>query len=850
MAEKTDVAVAAGRSHIIERPRLTRLLDESTSRVILLVAPAGYGKTTLARQWLENRPHAWYRGTPASADVAALVRGLATELASVVPGTGQRVDQRLRLTAEPERDVALLAELLAADLDEWPGDAWLVLDEYHLVTESKISETFVDLLLTQTSLSVIIATRRRPRWATARRILYGDFFEIGRSMLAMSPSEAAAVLAHRRTTIPGLQALAEGWPAVIGLAALTNDPMLPDADLPRPLYEFFAEELLADLRESTRSYLCQLAISPTISRDLIRVVCGAFAEDVLSEASRVGILGVNAVGDIELHPLVHEFLRSRVAKLPTHVGSTAVATISRWLIANGEWDDAFAVASRFHSDHLIIPLIEAAFPQLLREGRLPTLRRWLDAARNGSLSSPLLEVVDAELRFRAGSFGEAEQIALHAAESAADGPDVKFQALHLAGASAYQRDEFNRAFEFHRQALEVGRSRAAVRKATWGQFLSAVQLEMLDEANRLLGDLRSLSDGSADARIQLATGKLLIAGRGEGFSQETLAEARGVLGLIPHSTDPKISSSFIHLTANALATAAYYDEALQLIYRALADVRRYRLDFALPFSNLIAANAYFGLRRFREANGFLDECENAARSAEDRYVLLTARALRARLLVSIGAYEEAVATTAEEPPRIPTQAIYGEYLASRALALACAGDGTGALRIAEQAAEMTRGIEARALAAATRAVVALGNAQTPDTEVIRQAFRTALNLGSNDAFVAAFRGRPPLVRVIGEDARLAGPAREILDRSRDLDLARFAGFDVRQSNRARGGLALSPREGEVHQLLAEGLSNREIARAMFISEPTVKVHVRRILQKLGVRSRTQAALRYAPDERD
>ena len=52
MGSKADLETPVGRRHIIERPRLTRLLDETSARVIMLVAPAGYGKTTLARQWL------------------------------------------------------------------------------------------------------------------------------------------------------------------------------------------------------------------------------------------------------------------------------------------------------------------------------------------------------------------------------------------------------------------------------------------------------------------------------------------------------------------------------------------------------------------------------------------------------------------------------------------------------------------------------------------------------------------------------------------------------------------------------------------------------------------------------
>jgi DNA-binding NarL/FixJ family response regulator len=57
-----------------------------------------------------------------------------------------------------------------------------------------------------------------------------------------------------------------------------------------------------------------------------------------------------------------------------------------------------------------------------------------------------------------------------------------------------------------------------------------------------------------------------------------------------------------------------------------------------------------------------------------------------------------------------------------------------------------------------------------------------------------------------------------------------------------GAESLSPRETEVLRLLAWGQTNKEMARALAISEKTVKSHVSRILAKLGVQSRTQAAL--------
>ena len=53
---------------------------------------------------------------------------------------------------------------------------------------------------------------------------------------------------------------------------------------------------------------------------------------------------------------------------------------------------------------------------------------------------------------------------------------------------------------------------------------------------------------------------------------------------------------------------------------------------------------------------------------------------------------------------------------------------------------------------------------------------------------------------------------------------------------------LSPRELEVFQLLARGMTNREIADHLIVGETTVKTHVAHILTKLGVRDRVQAVV--------
>lgn len=59
-----------------------------------------------------------------------------------------------------------------------------------------------------------------------------------------------------------------------------------------------------------------------------------------------------------------------------------------------------------------------------------------------------------------------------------------------------------------------------------------------------------------------------------------------------------------------------------------------------------------------------------------------------------------------------------------------------------------------------------------------------------------------------------------------------------------GDMDISPRQKEVLKLIADGLSNKEIAAELDLSFQTVQVHVRNIFEKLHVRSRTEAAMRY------
>jgi DNA-binding NarL/FixJ family response regulator len=224
-------------------------------------------------------------------------------------------------------------------------------------------------------------------------------------------------------------------------------------------------------------------------------------------------------------------------------------------------------------------------------------------------------------------------------------------------------------------------------------------------------------------------------------------------------------------------------------------------------------------------------------------MLIESRVLAARLALTLGEAERAEALTRETPERIEPKGAYGEYLAHRALSLACTGRWEAAVDAAEQARAATITLEARTLASLSDAVVELST-----NEGSRQAAVDAWNVvvagGHYDLLVGAYRAYPALAQVLWADVELRPALRSLLHRAQDSLLA----TDLSGDHQGDEGLkALSAREREVLELIAEGLSNKQIADKLFISLSTVKVHVRHVLEKLEAKTRTEAALRWVAE---
>jgi DNA-binding NarL/FixJ family response regulator len=188
-----------------------------------------------------------------------------------------------------------------------------------------------------------------------------------------------------------------------------------------------------------------------------------------------------------------------------------------------------------------------------------------------------------------------------------------------------------------------------------------------------------------------------------------------------------------------------------------------------------------------------------------------------------------------------SRAMYGEYLATRALALAVIGHDAEAIDAASAADSITRSVDARVLAAAARSVVSLTDAGSADDAALRL-LETASTSGAWDGLVCAVRSRPDLLVRLVEFAKFRFELQEVLARSNDGRLAKSAGLVAPTTSTAG---RLTPREREVMEHVAQGKRNADIAKSLFITVATVKRHLDRAYDKLGARGRMEATARYA-----
>lgn len=823
-------------SHIIKRPRLTKLLDESEARIILLCAPAGYGKTTLAREWVETLegPSAWYSSNEVMGDVAAIATGMAALLTQPERARKDTVSRVASLAADGASPKELAARVAAvSEANKW---SIVVIDDYHLASSREV-DAFLGALVVTTSQRYLITSRTRPDWISARMQVYGRALVVSRSDMAFTEAEGAEVLADRPVEeARSLLRQAEGWPALIGLAATRGRLTNPTSGLiPSDLYRFFADDLHRSAGDGLRSLLFWIALIGARHVRLLPELPTATVDGLVDTAATEGWL-VTTPDGLAIHPLLRTFLLAKLRESPQARVSEMVQEAVRLLQGERAWEETLALLEEFPERTLIVPALMNALDDLLSSGRIATIQRWAHLARREHAVDPLLLIAEAEVALRQREEVRAQALAERAAALLSAG-DYAARAHLIAARAAHLREDAAGAARNSERGTALAEGVQTRHDALWIGFLRAME-DQKPETVKLLETLEALPRTDDSHVLRIAAARALVALEVNCDVRTSVAISCEAAPLLTELADPLTHTNFLNTQISGLLMSAAYEDALRLTDRQVEIATSQGLEFAVDHALVARARAFVGLRRLTDAAVTVRDLHKRGESASE-FIQLASLLNEAKLRIARGDLLQAQAILTLDPSRSISPAMKGEFVGHRALVLAALGDIDAAEDAAQKALAHSQHIEARAFARLARAVIAAQSHTGTDVQRAPLELDAVLEYGHLDAVITACRAYPSLARIGATSEERAQLVTSALLRSHDADIGQKNGLNVPRELRRTE--RLSARELDVYELILQGLTNRQIAKTLFISESTTKVHVRHIFEKLRVRSRAEAA---------
>ncbi|MDI3258182.1 MAG: LuxR C-terminal-related transcriptional regulator [Sinobacteraceae bacterium] len=862
---------AVTRSHIADRVFLSLGI-----KLVLVRGPAGFGKTTAMLQLRdrfaqEGVPNTWLNLDEADNDVPRFLAYLEAALQPVLAHPDGA-------DARKERSGSELAVSILDRVSAHNGPFVLFFDECENIRNPAVSAFVTQLIdALPAGAQLIVGTRTVPSMGIARLRARGQLIEIGPDELRFSINEATDFLTRQRRLplkaeqVRRLHYTTEGWVAGLSLASValekcsnTDELISNFAGSNAEIADYLAEDVLSRQSEVLREFLLKTSILDQLTPELCDALCGR--NDSAEQLRRIERANLFLMplderrSAYRYHSLFAAFLRGQLERFKPEWKAPLNRAASDWYAAQGRPIPAIDYAIKAGDTERALELIEEQAEVLLGEGRLRLLKKWFDKLPAEALGAhPKLKLIQAWAVNL--THGPHEALALVEQMETQRMGDAECQAhlLALRPMLLGMSDQIEQSYALATKRLPQVRPEFAFARSMLAQTLANTSMILgnlaearsyADEARQTANASRfnfSLAD-SIDGAIDLMQGRLKQA-------MVRLHRAADV------SDDGVLNSTSRNAYAGVLLAEALYEAGkLDRAERMLGVFVPMLQQLGLP-DHLITAHVLLarivGDRGEREqALSLLDELEGVGHRLRLPRVVASARLERARGLIMRGDY----AAAREQLDRAGDDALWQQiatrcYVANDVLNrdvgelrwLIRAGAVTQAIPRIKEKLQETEPTNFRRRTLKLRILLAEALTRDGQRKLSMRILEKALDFAASEGFVSSFLEEGPVVQGMLHEFLSAREGGSVVDSGVEQFLQRIAqghgpasGRTAAVEMQSNAVDALTPKELQVLELLAQGYSNDAMADKLFVSESTVRTHLRNINVKLRAGNRIQA----------
>jgi ATP/maltotriose-dependent transcriptional regulator MalT len=395
----TKLYVPPARANLVSRQRLLEQLDQGLAgRLILVSAPPGFGKTTLVSEWIADRGLrvAWVSLDESDSDPVRFMGYLIAGLQALAPGIGGAAQDLLRFPSTPPLESVLT--LLINELCSLPGQALLVLDDYHVLDTPAIHNAVAFLLdHLPPPLHLVIATRADPPLPLARWRARGQMAEIRADDLCFTTQEASQffnqAIGPRLSAeeVEALDARTEGWIVGLQMAALSMCGREDVSAFVRAfsgshhyVLDYLAEEVLDRQPSQIQQFLLQTSILDRLSGPLCEAITRqSGGQSLLERLEKANLFLVPLDDERRWYRYHHLFAGLLRARLVQTRGAQALEVLhtqaAGWYEASGFPAEAIHHALAAHDHDRAARLIESMCESAWLNGEFYRLLGWIKA---------------------------------------------------------------------------------------------------------------------------------------------------------------------------------------------------------------------------------------------------------------------------------------------------------------------------------------------------------------------------------------------------------------------------------------------------------------------------------------